>query len=350
MFPSADRARDRAAADALELDDPTPDLSVGGLVVDVDALILAGLLICDSIARQTAKSGRERSERMDNVVRRRFGELTARVGQEFNPEAVLGFMAEGWDEPTRLVALIELASTDPFSPFDLRHSRSTARAGLARVAGVIGSSESELTKVQQTLKDATQAHTNQSLARVGMWGVGGAVLLGAVGLAAAPALGAALGSAAGLSGAAASSFGLSTLGGGSLAAGGLGMNGGLWMVSGTAAATGLMSSGGGALLYTLGGRQVRAEVVKLQATYKLVLLRSHADVAIAQSVVQDLHADAEFLRGQAADEREVNDANSRRIKELESKIEAIEEASMNSSVNIAGAAALLVHHHAGASS
>ncbi len=104
------------------------------------------------------------------------------------------------------------------------------------------------------------------------------------------------------------------------------MTGGLWMVTGTAAATGMVGSGGGALLYSLGGHQLRAEVVKLQTTYKLVLLRTQADRAVAQDVVRRLHDDAELLAAQVSEERLLNDANARRIKELKGKIVAIEEA------------------------
>lgn len=322
-FPSRDEARDRAVAEQLEADDPTPDLSLGGIVVDVDALLLAGLIVADEIASRSVDA--DRSDRMVNVISRRYRELIARVG-EFNPDAVLDHMAADWDASTRLVALIEVVSSDPFSPFELRHSKTHLRHGFERVASLMGASPDELVEVQQTLKDAQAAHVNRSLARVGIWGLGGAVVVGAAGFAAAPVLGAALGSAAGLSGAAATSFGLSTLGGGSIAAGGLGMTGGLWMVAGTAAATGMVGSGGGALLYSLGGRQLRAEVVKLQATYKLVLLRTQADRAVAHDVVRRLHADAELLRDQVSEERLLNDANAHRIKELEGKIVAIEEA------------------------
>lgn len=326
VFPPTDSMRDGAVAQLLEADDPTPDMQVGAVSVDRDGLLLAGLVACDEIARQTNANSAARAERMDNVIRLRFAQMAERVDGEFNPLEVLRSMATSWDEAARTIVLIELSSVDPFSPFDLKHSRQAFRAGLERIAELVGATEAELAGVQETLSDAKKSHRGASLSSVGLWGVGGAVLIGAVGFAAAPVLGAALGSAAGLSGAAATSFGLSTLGGGSLAAGGLGMSGGLWMVTGTAAATGMVGSGGGALLYSLGGRQFRGEIVKLQATYKLVVLRSQADQAIAQAVVTDLHTDAELLRGQVVEERKLNDANSNRIKELETKIEAIEEA------------------------
>ncbi len=147
--------------------------------MDVDALLLAGLIVGDDIAARTVDA--DRSERMANVVMRRYRGLVARVG-EFNPEAVLGHMAESWEASTRLVALIEAVSSDPFSPFELRHSKVHLRHGLERVATLIGASPDELVEVQQTLKDAQAAHVNRSLARVGIWGLGGAVVVGAAGL------------------------------------------------------------------------------------------------------------------------------------------------------------------------
>jgi hypothetical protein len=273
-----------------------------------------------------ATSAPERAERMDNVIRNRYAELCARAGTDFDPVTVLHHMTADWHRVGRLVALIEIVDADPFAPFELAHPKAARRAGVDRAAEAMGAEPTDLDEVRTTLRQAGRAHGDKPIVQVGKWAIGGAVVVGAAGFAAAPALAAALGSAAGLSGAAATSFGLAAFGGGSVAAGGLGVTGGLWMIAGTAATGGLVGGGGGALLYSIGRRQLRAEMVKLQATYKLVLLRTQSQIATAQAVVAELHADLDQLRAQLAEELKYNDANAKRVRSLEAKVDTIEKA------------------------
>ncbi|MFN3219847.1 MAG: hypothetical protein ACE367_25445 [Acidimicrobiales bacterium] len=326
IFAEPDDERDRTVADFFRHDGAEHDLRAGSIVVDADALLLANLLVCDTVAAAVPVSQRERVERMDNVIRQRYDELAARAGTAFDPVAVLAHLTGDWTRDTRLVALIELVDADPFAPYELKHSTKLRRAGVGRAAEAMWAGPADLAEVRKTMREAATVHGDKPITQVGKWAVGGALVVGVAGFAAAPLLGAALGSAAGLSGAAATSFGLAAFGGGSIAAGGAGMTGGLWLITGAAAATGLAGSGGGAMLYTMGRRQLRAELVKLQATYKLVLLRSQANEATAQVVVAELHADAEQLRHQLTREIELNDTNAKRVTDLQAKIETIEKA------------------------
>jgi hypothetical protein len=326
IFAEPDDERDRTVADFFREDGAEHDLRAGSIVVDADALLLANLLVCDAVAAAVPVSQRERVERMDNVIRQRYDELAARAGTAFDPVAVLAHLTGDWTRDTRLVALIELVDADPFAPYELKHSAKLRRAGVGRAAEAMWAGPADLAEVRKTMREAATVHGDKPVKQVGKWAVGGALVVGVAGFAAAPLLGAALGSAAGLSGAAATSFGLAAFGGGSIAAGGAGMTGGLWLITGAAAATGLAGSGGGAMLYAMGRRQLRAELVKLQATYKLVLLRSQANEATAQVVVAELHADAEQLRHQLTREIELNDTNAKRVTDLQAKIETIEKA------------------------
>jgi len=68
----------------------------------------------------------------------------------------------------------------------------------------------------------------------------------------------------------------------------------------------------------------KAELIKLQVTYKEVLLRDQADAAKGQRVMKNLAKQHEELRAQLDEERKGNDKNGTRVKELEETIEAVE--------------------------
>jgi len=155
-------------------------------------------------------------------------------------------------------------------------------------------------------------------------GIGAAVALGASGFLAAPMIGTALGSAAGLSGAAGTAHGLALLGRGSVASGGMGMTGGVWMVSSTAAATGGSLSSAGLALYRMGSNQYRNEMVKLQVSYDLLLSKNLVHAEVAKSVSAGLAAQVTELTDVLESERELNDENSRRVRELDEKLKAVE--------------------------
>jgi capsule polysaccharide export protein KpsE/RkpR len=78
------------------------------------------------------------------------------------------------------------------------------------------------------------------------------------------------------------------------------------------------------VMMEIGAARSRAELVKLQVTYKEVLLRNQADAAKAQLVVRDLARQHEELGAQLDEERTLNDANATRLKELKQTVEAVE--------------------------
>ena len=103
------------------------------------------------------------------------------------------------------------------------------------------------------------------------------------------------------------------------------MAGGMWMVAGAGAALGAVGGGGGIKLFQLGAAQARGELVKLQVTYKLTLLQGQTDLVKAQAVIEDLAGQAQALKATVAEERLLNDENSKRVKDLEETLEALEE-------------------------
>lgn len=319
-WPAPDReGRDAEAARVLGSDDPEADVSAGDRWLDIDALHLANLVITSELA---AAHPAAVARRMDGVVVQRYKALCERLGEgsDFNPAGTIEAMASDWSDAERTVALIELLSADPFLPYEIKHSRKSYDDAMAKVAALIGADEDLVAEVGDVLSQARSSHRRRSLARVGIMGFGAALALGTAGFAAAPVMGAALGTAAGFSGAAATSFGLAALGGSA------GMSGGMWLIATSAAGTGFAAGSGGALLYTLGERDVRAELVKLQASYKLVLLRTKGRTELAESALRSLRNEAEEMETRLNEERRLNDDNAVRVTELEAKLEAVLEA------------------------
>ena len=291
------------------------------------SLTAAQTLVADFIASD--QENPERRAKMDNVIARlrETIDLTLPAGtaSHFAPVGYLAAVGEHLAENDRLSFLIELYFLDPFAPYTLKYRDRVRREALRRVAVLMGDDKKSIRRIKKTGDEALKSHSKQNWAKVGLIGIGAAVVLGIGGFMAAPILGAALGAGAGLAGAAATAHGLALLGGGALAAGGAGMAGGMWLVAGAGAALGAVAGGGGVKLYQLGADQARGELVKLQVTFKLTLLQDQADQAKAQAVVANLAAQAEELKQKVEEERQLNDDNARRVKDLEDTLEALEE-------------------------
>ncbi len=155
---------------------------------------------------------------------------------------------------------------------------------------------------------------------------------------AAPALGAAIGTGAGLSGAAATSHGLAILGGmGGATASGTLTTGGMWFVGQSAAVAGGLSASMGSVLYDMGAANAQREIIKLQVTYKLILLDLQRNSAAALEVTTSLNERLQELESRLEEERGLNDPESDRITDLEATAEALEHAQSWMAGNIAGA-------------
>lgn len=324
-----DRVKVEPRSALLDVDDVPVDLAGPDPASDHLALSLAAaqLLVADFIASQEEDA--ERRTKMDNVIARQRESveqtLESDAAKHFDPRSYVQAVGARLEEKDRLAFLIELFFLDPFAPYTLKYRGKAQQKALQKTADLLGAKSKDIRRISRTSKDAMQSHSKQNWGKVGLVGVGAAVLLGVGGFVVAPLLGAALGAGAGLAGAAATAHGLALLGGGALAAGGAGMAGGMWMVAGAGAALGVIGGGGGMKLFQLGADQARGELVKLQVTFKLTLLQDQADRAKAQAVVTSLAEQAEELKERVEEERGLNDENSRRITDLEATLEAIDE-------------------------
>jgi hypothetical protein len=240
--------------------------------------------------------------------------------------ATLATYGETLSTTDRIAFVVDLRFLDPFAPYTLKSGKATRRAALEKIAALVGGDDRLVESIDETRRSALAAHTKRSVGKIGLIGIGAAVVLGVAGFVAAPLVGAAIGTAAGLSGAAAVSHGLALLGGGALAAGGTGMAGGMWLVGGAGAAAGLLAAGGGTALYELGSATARGELIKLQITFKLGLLDANRDMAKAQQVIANLVNEADATRALLEEERRLNDDNAQRVKDLETTLTDIEEA------------------------
>lgn len=266
----------------------------------------------------------DRRSRMQRVVERQaegIDQLFVDGGMpDVQPEGLLLYLVGSWPEADRLRLLIDLDFTDPFFPFDLKVGPEQFDRALRWISRHVGMGEAHIDSIAETRRDAERAHSKNRIVKIVAFGAGGLVLLGAGGWALAPVIGTALGAGAGLSGAAATAHGLALLGGGSLAAGGSGMAGGMFLVTGAGAAVGAVGGGGSAFLLGVGAAQARLEVVRLQVTYRMTMLDQQISSVKAASVVEKLQTELDALEKTLLEERELNDENSRRLDDLESKI------------------------------
>lgn len=270
-----------------------------------------------------AKAARTRASKMGRVIETKL-EAWRTLGETQTPTAdFLAKLTAEWSHDQRVELLIDLAFGDPFAPYSLRFDRKDLLEGLSSLAVAIGEDAEVVSNIAQTLRSATRSHRSSNLRRISTAGVAAAVAIGSAGWLAAPALGAALGSAAGLSGAAATAHGLALLGGGSVAAGGLGMAGGMWLVTGTGAAAGLVGGSGSVLLYQLGAAEAKAELVKLQTTFGVLVLGAQHDLAKAQKVIAGLAQREQELAHSLAIERDLNDENAQRVRDLAEKLDGV---------------------------
>lgn len=292
------------------------------------AFAVGGLALAhELIAREGNEDRRKKKQRVialrRDLIRDAFPEETkgARMISRIIPR-----MPSDLPEDQKAMLFIDLAFSNPFSPYELKYGDSDFREALRQVARLIGLPEGRVDSILATKKEVAKGYQNFDFGKVLAIGIGGAVVLGLGGWAAAPIIGSALGGAAGLSGAAATAHGLALLGGGSLAAGGAGMAGGLYLVTGAAVAIGGTTVGGSAFLIQLGAAGAKAELIKLQTSYREVLLHSQLHTKKATNAIRSLAVDRQEVQAKLEEERQLNEKNAARLKELEETVEALDNA------------------------
>jgi hypothetical protein len=293
-------------------------------------IIAAGTLFLADALSDLEENG-ERKKKKSSVVRIKLKSLQEILPEHTSdlksPQQVSKLLFQNeWPKEKAVTFLIDLAFCNPFAPYELKFKDNELREALQQLARNIGVSNEDVDSILETKKDALKVHRNLNWAMILIAGVSATAVLALGGWVAAPAIGTAIGSATGLSGAAATAHGLAILGGGSLALGGSGMAGGMWLVTGAGAAFGLLGGGGSTLLLQLGAAGAKLELTKLQVSYKEVVLNNQMQTKKAQEVIKNLGRDRDKILEQLKMEKELNDKNAKRLKEMEETVKAIEKA------------------------
>jgi hypothetical protein len=244
-------------------------------------------------------------------------ELVALARAEVGARATLTAQISAWDETKRNALLIEIAFADPFAPYEIKVRSKDHAEQLALFCPAIGLAPERAGQVLESMDAARKAHRNVAWGKIAVPAVLGAVVVAAGGYAGAPLITEHLGAVAGLSGAAAVSHGLALLGGGSLAVGGAGVAGGMALVTAASTTVGAASAGGAAALWNAGCAAAVGELIKLQVSYKEVLLRAQPRSPETGEVVESLLRHCTQLESKLEEERTLNDAGAQRVKELE---------------------------------
>lgn len=231
--------------------------------------------------------------------------------------SLLSERLSSWTEVKRTALLIDVAFAAPFAPYELNVSKEDQRAQLRALCPALGLAPERADQVLDSIAAARRAHRQIAWGKIAMSAVLGGVVVAAGGYAAAPLIAAHLGVAAGLSGAAAVSHGLALLGGGSLAAGGAGIAGGMTLLSVGGGAVGGLAFGGASALWSAGYAAALSELVKLQVSYKEVLLRTQLRCLQASDVIEELLRQRDELKVKLDEERDRNDVGAARVKDLE---------------------------------
>lgn len=301
--------------------------AMNGLAIDPDAFVLAEIIVAASIAGQCADS--ERAERMERVVLDRIFGVRDQSGvkEPAGIETVLAGLTDDWTPSQRMLLLIETAGSNPFAPHQIAWQPKHELQALAHVASVIGLEASDAENVANTFAAAAKAHSQISKTKVGMYGLSAAAIVGTAGLLAAPVVGAAIGSAAGLSGAAATSYGLGLLGtlGGASAPGTL-TAGGTWLIAQAGLTAGALAGAGGSFLFELGAAQAQNEIIKLQVTYKLILLDLQRNDQAALEVMSSIEQRVVELEAAYEDERELSDPDAPVLQDMSSTMTSLRNA------------------------
>lgn len=291
---------------------------------DGDAPTVALALTAVAATLKERETDTERQARMAKIVELKLQllcKLDTDVKRTFTTTTQL-FVAlagrvEAWPETKRDALLIEIAFASPFAPYEIKTTDKQHNEALRVLATGVGLSGRRADDVTAAMASARRAHRHIEWGKIAAGVVVGSVVLAAGGYLAAPLIAAQLGAAAGLSGAAAVSHGLALIGGGSLALGGGGMAGGMALLTTMGAGVGAVGLGGATALWNAGYAAAVTELVKLQVSYREILLRGHLREHVAAQVIEELVAQREELRRKIVDEKALNDSGAQRVKELE---------------------------------
>lgn len=239
--------------------------------------------------------------------------------EEFNSESDLGrFIADRirlqLNKAQKIAIIVELRSSNPFQPHQIKIDPEKTVSALARFAseircGLSGRSlESDFKEAQKAFSASGNSTWFTKLA--------GAAMLGALLIPVVMTAGAAAPAITGL---------LALLGGGSIAAGGLGMVGGMVVLLVGGASGGAMLSQQKQLLRQLGVEGLRYELIKLEVTQRTFWRLNLEDAPSRRSIIDQQNNLLSSLKDLLEKEKSISDPNSQPIKDIISMIVLVEK-------------------------
>ncbi|PYE55491.1 hypothetical protein [Deinococcus yavapaiensis] len=284
-----------------------------------DALryILALYLLAHEIAaREKDKGQKQKMEAVLKLKREALAELSE-PADIYRVQKRLRELSSKLTPAEALRLMVDLAFSNPFSPYELSFSQKVFEDALRDVAPPLTLLGGDAQRAIAERNEALKALAGPNW--IPLLYVGGMAIMAALGIFYGPVLVGLVG--AGMSGAAAVTSGLAFLGGGSMALGGMGMTGGLWLVSTASAVTGAVAWAGGMtilkVLRHLGPSGALIELAKLVTTFSLLLQRDLLGNAAAKEYITNLEAQLNALEIEIEEEKRLNDKGARRVRDLE---------------------------------
>lgn len=288
-------------------------------------IALGSLYLAEALTKLEKKEERKQKkqkcvDRKAKMLRESFPEYTNNI-KTIIPEQILK-KEWAWGKGTNF--LVDLIFSSPFAPSELKYKDKDFMIALYGLAKHLCLSDSHIKRIMISKKSAMKAHRHIPWKRVAIYGLVGTLVMGAGGWVFAPAIGTALGTAAGLSGAAATSHGLAVLGGGSLAIGGYGMAGGMWLITGAGALAGI-SPASVKFLIELGSARAKLEIIKLQVSYKEIILDNQKETKQSLKIEESLREKEKEIELKIEEELQYNEKASVRIKDMEAVRDALKD-------------------------
>ncbi len=285
-------------------------------------LLLAGELVrLEKRRKRKLKKLRVLSHKR-SMIKEAFPRFTA--GHDLKRDATR-LISPKWPRAEASAFILDLAFTKPFSPYELKYKDKHFTIALENVANLVHLSIEDVIRIRGNQRRAYKVYRYVRWKKILLYGLGRFALAGALGYFAAPLLVAYIGALAGLSGAAATAQGLTLLSGSSLALGGQSMAGGLWILTATHAGGSFVGAGSSQLLLQLTPTNARTELVKLQVSYKEMLLGNGEQVKRAREVLKLLAERRDEIKEQIEEERGLNERSSHRIGDMKETLAAVEK-------------------------
>ena len=273
----------------------------------------------------------EKNEKRKNKKQRVLAQKKARLQQFFTDvsddsltqENIAQQLPKEFSREKATVFLIDLIYCDPFAPFDLKFKNNDLDKALLKLAGCINLSGEDVTRIQDSYQQAHRSHWHlqwKLLAFISLFGIVFLITGKGIQFLIRQSIQGIKGGVTAFS----PDYGLSGLAGGNLAVFGEEMAGGRWLITDVKKVVDDSNSGfyTPPLLRLLKSSDIKQELIKLQVTFKEVLLDNQQQ---AQTIIDTLNKQQTKLEGRIEVEKNQNEKRSSRIQEVKNTHRYVEQ-------------------------